>query len=77
MIEDLLIGGKRSLPETINQDYQQESLIKRCKQCDIKDLFHDWYRKKDEARRAETSWRKARDDMYYIQSPKSQKDTDN
>ena len=71
-VEDLLPGGKRGLPDISSLEFLVDKPIKRCKQCDVKDYYDDWVAKKDEAKRAESLWRNARNKMYYIASIKSQ-----
>ena len=53
-VEDLLHGGKRGLPDISSLEYLQDTPQKRCKQCDVKELYDDWVMKKDEAKRAES-----------------------
>ena len=59
-VDDILQGEKRGLPDISSLEYLQDTPTKRCKQCDVKELYDDWVMKKDEAKRAESFWRKAR-----------------
>ena len=66
------VGHKRQIIHMAEEIKDEEQPAKRCKICELQELFNDFGAKKKAAKEAEAMWRSAKDSLHCIKSPRSQ-----